>query len=328
MDRPGFTLPKITYLRNLPYVASAGCCIATDPRGTGTYAYGVFWTGATPLGGMFARYALGREAAPGMETWQFLTAPAWTATETLDSGTCMIVDPTDGRVWLITADAVGGVFHRWRAYTPGTDAWAVAGEGGGTLEAAVPAIVGAITNASLAHPCPTINALVASDDFLYLAIGNSPVLARYSKVGLAWAAMGGAARGAAPGLGSTLTFVHGRPDNIYGLRGGASNLLDVFTIAAPGWAAGAAVLPLAETFTTGTEAVASPYEPTEFLVHRNDNIYRVDLARNVIPVASVAGSDGAQHAGHALISYRVGQKWFVALRLHSKTEFQRIEPIL
>jgi hypothetical protein len=329
MDRPGFTLPKITYLRNLPYVAAAGSCIATDPRGTGEYAYGLFPTAlASPNQGWFGRYPLGRESMPGADLWQQLATPAFTATETIDSGTCLIVDPTDGRVWAITADAVGGVFHRWRAYTPATNTWAVGSEVGGTLEAAIPAIIAAITNASLAHPCPTINPLVASDDFLYLAIGNSPVLGRYSKVGNVWAAMGGAARGAAPGAGSSLDFIHGRPDNLYALRGGASNLLDVYTIAVTGWAAGAAVLPGTETFDTGAEAVASPYALNELLVHRQNNVYRIDLARNVIPVASVAGSDGAQHAGHALISYRTGQKWFVGVRLHSKTDFERIEPVL
>ena len=331
MDRPGFTLPKVSYLRQLPYLAAAGSCLATDPRGTGTYVYGVGPTGAAvPNQGWFGRYAVGRETAPGMETWQILTPPAWTATETIDSGTCMIVDATDGRVWLVTADnAAGPIFHRLRSYDPATDAWTAYAPGAPNDLNTVLALAAIITRASLAHPCTTVQPLVASENFIYLAVANSVILARYDKLNNVWAAANaGLARAAPPAAGSTLDFLSGRPDNLYSLRGGATALEDVYTISTQAWAAGAAVLPAGETFDEGVEAVASPYAPTELLVHRRDNVYRIDLARNVLPVASVAGSDGTQHAGHGVVSYRVGSKWFVGVRLHSKTDFERIEPII
>ncbi len=335
MNRPGYTLPPINFLKSVPFIASAGSVFATDERGNGVYVYGVL---PNPLTTGFAdqaffyRYAIGRDGTPVADSWQQLATPTWIATETVGgSGTDMIVDATNGRVYLVTTDNAAPIFHRLRWWNPTTNAWTVLAGGGGTLEAAL-APGAPITHASLAHPCPTINVAVASDDFLYLAIGNGAAAARYQISVDTWAAIGGGgARVGAPAAGSSLNFVASNPDAIYGLRGGGTAFVDRFTISTNAWAALTPV-PATETFAVGAEAAVVKGYPGMLFVHRNGSIKGIDLGGtagpSVFPLCSLEGADGAQHEGKGIVAYAVGTKLFVAVRKHSGVEFQRVELVL
>jgi L-ascorbate metabolism protein UlaG (beta-lactamase superfamily) len=48
-----------------------------------------------------------------------------------------------------------------------------------TLETAL-TLVAPITNAAMAHPCTALNPLVAFDDYIYLSVGNTGRLARFT----------------------------------------------------------------------------------------------------------------------------------------------------
>ncbi len=328
MDRPGFTLPKITYLRQAPFVAQAGSCLCTSPAGSSRYVYGLLPNPATTgfaNMALFYRYAIGREGSAIADSWQILATPPWTATETIDSGTCLIVDATDGRVWMLTADnAAGPIYHRFRDYNTATDAWTAHAPGGANDLEAVLALAAPITNASLAHPCTALSSLVVTDDRIYAAVGNSANLAAYSKGAANWVAPALAARGGVAAAGSSLDFMIGRPDNLYGLRGGGVGNLDVYTISTNAWATVAATIPV-HLFGAGVEVTSTLEAPNVLLLHESGTIYELDRTGALSSIASVAGSDGAAHSGHGLVSWSVGTKRFVGVRLHSKNEWQRIE---
>jgi len=333
MNRPGYTLPPITFLKSVPFIAQAGSVFATDERGSGTYVYAVLPNPATTGfadQAYFYRYAIGRDGTPVADSWQQLATPTWIATETVGgSGTDMIVDATNGRVYLITADlAAGPIYHRFRWYSPTTNAWtAIAPAAPNDLETVL-ALAASITHASLGHPCQTVNPAVASDDQIYLSIGNTTTAAVLAIGAGTWAAS--AVRGGVPGAGSSLNFVADHPDNLFGLRGGGSALVDRFTISTNAWAALTPV-PATETFALGVETATARGYPGMLFVHRNGSIKGIDLnsiGPSVLPLASMEGPDGTQHEGKGIVAYQVGTKLFVAVRKHTDVEWQRIELVL
>lgn len=114
-----------------------------------------------------------------------------------------------------------------------------------------------------------------NDDYLYLLGNNAVTMYRYSVSGNSWTTLApGAARAAAPGAGFSASWVDGVSNTawtdgtygnhytttlirqngryIYSLRGGGSNVLDVYDIAANTWISGVAYGGQMETFTTGS----------------------------------------------------------------------------
>ena len=157
-------------------------------------------------------------------------------------------------------------------------------------------------------------------------MGNNAVtMYRYSVSGNSWSTLApGAARAGAPGAGLSASWVDGVTNTawtdgtygnhytttlirqngryIYSLRGGGSNVLDVYDIAANTWISGVPYGGQMETFTTGSSTV----DVGGMIYIQKDatgRIYRFDVAKNAIyPFASNPVPQGA-----AL----VGQKMFI-----------------
>lgn len=336
MNRPGYTLPPITFLKNIPAIAQAGSVMATDLRGSGTYVYKLVpnpaTTGFADMG-LFYRYAIGRDGTPVADSWQQLATPPWgAATETIDSGTSMIVDATDGTVYLVNADnAAGPIYHRFRAYTPATNTWAAFAPVAPNSLEAILGLAAPITNASLVHACSTVSPAIAAaqEAFIYLAVGNSATMAAYSKATGFWSnPLVGAPRGGAPGAGSTLSFVPSEPGRLYGLRGGATATFDRYTLATNAWD-NVVLVPATETFTTGAEATTLRDYAETIFVHRSGSVKAINVSTGAVePIAALMGADGTQHAGSGIVAYRVGTKVLLGIRKHTSAEFQRIELVL
>lgn len=142
-----------------------------------------------------------------------------------------------------------------------------------------------------------------SDDYIYL-MGNAAVtLYRYSISGNTWSTLSPtAARAAVTGAGFTANWVDNISDAawtdgtygthynsmvrqngryIYSLRGGGSNVLDAYDIAANTWISGIVYGAQMETFTTGTCAV----DVGNFIYIQKDatgRIYRFNVAKHVL----------------------------------------------
>jgi hypothetical protein len=109
-----------------------------------------------------------------------------------------------------------------------------------------------------------------NDDFIYALGNNAVTMYRYSISANTWSTLSpGVARGAAPGLAASGSWIHSvsasdwNNENailngryIYSFRGGAGALLDRYDIAANSWAA-LTYSPAVETFTTGTKWIYS-----------------------------------------------------------------------
>jgi hypothetical protein len=112
--------------------------------------------------------------------------------------------------------------------------------------------------------------LEGNDDFIYALGNNAVTMYRYSISANTWSTLSpGVARGAAPGLAASGSWIHSvsasdwNNENailngryIYSFRGGAGALLDRYDIAANSWAA-LTYSPAVETFTTGTKWIYS-----------------------------------------------------------------------
>ena len=143
-----------------------------------------------------------------------------------------------------------------------------------------------------------------NDDYFYLLGSNAVTMYRYSISANTWTTLAPvAARAGASGGGGTADWVDGVPstlwnDESYGyhylttivrqngryffcFRGGASNILDVYDIAANTWISGIAYGGQQETFTTGSCSVdmdGKIYIQKE----ATGRIYRFDVARHVL----------------------------------------------
>lgn len=141
-------------------------------------------------------------------------------------------------------------------------------------------------------------------DYLYLMGNNAVTLYRYSRSANTWTTLSpGTARAAAPGAGFSANWIDGIEDSdwtdetygyhysttmvrqagryIYSLRGGGSNVLDVYDISANTWINALPYAMQAETFTTGSSAV----DLGGFIYIQKDatgRIYKFDVAKNVL----------------------------------------------
>lgn len=143
-----------------------------------------------------------------------------------------------------------------------------------------------------------------NDDFFYLLGNNAVTMYRYSISGNTWTTLAPtAARAGAMGAGGTADWidgvqaeewddgtyaahyttvlVHQNGRYLYSFRGGASNVLDVYDIAANTWISGVAYGQQMETFTTGSCSV----DLDGYIYIQKDatgRVYRFDVAKNVL----------------------------------------------
>lgn len=176
-----------------------------------------------------------------------------------------------------------------------------------------------------------------NDDYLYL-MGNAAVaMYRYSVSGNSWTTLApGAARAGAPGAGFSASWVDGVTNTawtdgtygahytttlirqngryIYSLRGGGSNVMDVYDIAANTWISGIAYGGQMETFTTGSSNV----DVGGMIYIQKDatgRIYRFDVAKNAIyPFAANPVPQGAALVGQKMFITSVYEGSTLAIR--------------
>jgi hypothetical protein len=339
--RPGITTPPRDILAPLPVEASAGMCLATDPRGTSRWIY-AFFPAAAIDDCQFWRYD--REA----NTWQQLD---WdTAVAALTGGGCaavpgigcaMITDPSSpdpgagvhSDVWLTMPDT-NAPFMELLYYEAATDTWVLAGQGGGAFNAGglAPANLGGIWTGDcrMVHR-DTLLSLAGDDDVLIIAGNGATYTYTYTISTATVGAYGAITRPAAAvtGDGLTLDWDPANPGYLLSFRGGGSQLADVLTIATPAWAAATTIIPGTEDFDAGTESVFDIHSRRS-LVHRSAtgsirNMEWVDADNvTVANAAQMYDTDGTAHVGNGMVWGIEGNRKYIYIRRHSDTQFQRI----
>lgn len=162
-----------------------------------------------------------------------------------------------------------------------------------------------VSSAWTVNPNATSQYVIEGDDDVFYLLGNNAVtMYKFTVSTNTWATLApGAARAGAYATGGTAdwidsvadakwtdetytnhystTLVHQNGRYIYSLRGGATNLLDVYDIAGNTWISGVAYAQQMETFTTGTCSIdinGSIYIQKE----ATGVIFKFDVARNVL----------------------------------------------
>jgi hypothetical protein len=171
------------------------------------------------------------------------------------------------------------------------------------------------------------------DNALYLGGNAAVALYKYSISGNSWTTLTpGAARAVAPGAGFSINWIRNVSDPVwtnetaikngrylYSFRGGASNALDIYDIAANTWISNVVFQRQTETFTTGTshELVG------DYIYSQKDatgRFFRFDIAKQQLdPWATLVYPQGAATLGDRLfdVSYVDGATtiwWIYHLR--------------
>lgn len=173
-----------------------------------------------------------------------------------------------------------------------------------------------------------------NDNYFYLLGNNTVTMYRYDRNANTWSTLApGAARAAAPGAGFSASWIDGVDASswtdgtygahytttlirqngryVYSLRGGGSNALDVYDIAANTWISGVAYGGQMETFTTGSSNVDFG---GRIYIQKDatGRIYYLDIAKNALyPFALNPVPQGAAV---------VGQKMFITTYYDGATE--------
>ena len=193
-----------------------------------------------------------------------------------------------------------------------------------------------------------------NEDHLYLAGNNAVTLYRYTISTNTWATITpGAARAGAFGAGGTMDWIEECPDAdwseggagvyaahysttlvrqrgryLYCFRGGGSNALDVYDIAANTWISGVVYGNQMETFTTGSCSIDCA--GLIYLMKENTGrLYKFDVARHRIdPLFFVPIPQGTAVAGDKLVvqTFREGASTgrYLYLFNHTRSEFIRL----
>ena len=182
----------------------------------------------------------------------------------------------------------------------------VSGTGAGQIRtiSSNTATVLTVSSAWTVNPDATsVYRIEGNSDYLYLLGNGSVNMYRYSRSTNTWSMLSPvSARSAAPGAGLTACWIDGVEDTrwsgetypthsgamlcqngryIYSFRGGASNALDIYDIAANTWISNLAYGAQNETFTTGSSAV----DLGGFIYIQKDatgRIYKFDIAKNYL----------------------------------------------
>lgn len=202
----------------------------------------------------------------------------------------------------------------------------VSGTGIGQIRSIISNTATALTVSSwTVTPDATSNYRIeANDDYLYLLGNASAALYRYSVSANSWTLLTpSTARAGVAGIGCTASFIDQMPTNsewtdgtygahysttvvrqlgryIYSFRGGATNLLDIYDIAANTWINALPYGSQMETFTTGTSAV----DLSGIIYIQKDNtgrIYQFNVAENSLkPFTTNPVPQGVAVAGNKL----------------------------
>lgn len=235
--------------------------------GGGTLAAGSFkywdhatqtWSGNLVITGLPATFGTdGRMVCPNSVT----SATKFTGTATGGSATTLV---NSAKSWTTNQ------FANWQVRI-------TAGTGAGGIRAITSNTATTLTIASgTALDATSQYVIEPSDDFIYLLGNNAVTLYRYQISTTTWTTLSPtAARAAAPGAGASGHWIHGvtqapwttentviNGNRIYSFRGGASNVLDYYDIAANTWVSGVTYARQNETFTTG---VGYAYDGTDYL---------------------------------------------------------------
>ena len=182
----------------------------------------------------------------------------------------------------------------------------VSGTGSGQIRAITANTTTSLTVATwtVTPDATSVYRIEGNDDYIYL-LGNAAVaMYRYSISSNAWTVLAPtAARGAVPGAGMTADWIDGVKDAqwldekytnhygtsivrqngryIYSFRGAASNVLDVYDIAANKWISAIAYGNQFETFSTGSCSVDN-YGKIYIQKDATGRIYYFDVAKNIL----------------------------------------------
>jgi hypothetical protein len=197
---------------------------------------------------------------------RLVSTPAWidTGFKSFSTGTA-----TAGASTTLTNSAKAWTTNQWTNY----QIRITAGTGAGQIRTVASNTGTVITVSSAWTTTPDATSqysIEGNDDFIYALGNNAVTMYRYSISANTWSTLSpGVARGAAPGLAASGSWIHSvsasdwNNENailngryIYSFRGGAGALLDRYDIAANSWAA-LTYSPAVETFTTGTKWIYS-----------------------------------------------------------------------
>jgi hypothetical protein len=197
---------------------------------------------------------------------RLVSTPAWidTGFKSFATGTA-----TAGASTTLTNSAKAWTTNQWTNY----QIRITAGTGAGQIRTVASNTGTVITVSSAWTTTPDATSqysIEGNDDFIYALGNNAVTMYRYSISANTWSTLSpGVARGAAPGLAASGSWIHSvsasdwNNENailngryIYSFRGGAGALLDRYDIAANSWAA-LTYSPAVETFTTGTKWIYS-----------------------------------------------------------------------
>jgi hypothetical protein len=327
MPRPGITPPMVEMMAPLPVASRAGCVLAgalalpttSSVAASYEYIYGLFPT--SDIAATFWRYSIAANA------WQQMLSPTLDALDLLATACAMVVDDTNGYVYLLNSrnDAAGYV--RFQAFIPAGNVW--------IPRSTIAGLAAPWTNGmALCRPCARLG-FPAVDTFIYLC-GNAETTMRIYNTGTnTWAISGGAARAGATGEGVALNWLPEAPDRILTQRGGNVSIYDNYTIStaaftASGFGTGG---PDTLLYTTGTETAADCHR-NKVITQYTGRLYEAgtvwvaptlgQLAPST-PLGTFYKADGTLHKGNGLVSIRIGGQSYVYWRKHSQTEFQRLE---
>lgn len=200
-----------------------------------------------------------------------------------------------GKTWLL---------NQWANY----QVRIISGTGAGQIRSIASNTTGGILTVGAAWTttpdATSVYRIEGNDDYFYLLGNNAVTMYRYSISGNAWTTIAPtAARAGAFAAGGTADWIDGVKDAewqdesyrahysttvfkqngryIYCLRGGASNILDIYDIAANTWISGISYGQQMESFTTGTCSInLDGY--TYIQKDAVGRIYRFDVAKNVL----------------------------------------------
>ncbi len=229
---PDATSTYILYTGRV-YIMGGGTTVA------GSFKYWDYatqaWSGNLVVTGFPTFGTDGRMVAPN----SFQSNISFTGTATGGSATTLV---NSGKSWATNQ------FANWQVRI-------TAGAGAGTTRLITSNTGTTLTIATgTAIDGTSVYVIEPADDYIYVAGNAAVALYRYSISGNSWSTLSpGAARGAVTGAGLSLAWVHGvtqadwsletgvrNGNRIYSYRGGGSNVLDYYDIAANTWVSGVA----------------------------------------------------------------------------------------
>ena len=325
MPRPGVTLPVVEYLNEMPVQSTAGSCMVMDRRGPLSnpnlyFIVPVATSGANSVQ-LWALNVL-------TNSWIHLADPPIGIFAVIGVGTQAVFDESMQRIWLFNA-ASAVPWCAFHYYDIATDTWTARS---GALGLAAQWS----TDAAMLHCDEVISGGAGpGDDHIYLIGNNSVDIQDYTISTNTWAQLtgAGAARAAAPAVGSTLTWNLNETDFIYSFRGGGVATLDEYEVSTDTWTSGVAYIPVGTLLWDEGSCTCEVY-PSGFgtgnpvgYAAMNGTVYQSDRLGTHSQCCKIDGTDGLAHVGKSLVAYSYAGVRYVVYRLHTGRSVQRIRLI-